>query len=59
VVKVTLATGIMFLLFFACTFGCGEFYEGGPRMRPPPMKWSSISESLRNTALETSHAMVS
>jgi hypothetical protein len=29
-------------------FGCGEFYAGGP-----PMKWSAIAVSLRNTALVT------
>jgi len=45
---VTLTTGIMFLLFSACTFGCGEFYKGGHR---PRMKWSAIAESLRNTCL--------
>jgi hypothetical protein len=43
VVVVTLTTGIMFLLLLACTFGCGEFYEGGPRVSRPPMKWSAIA----------------
>jgi hypothetical protein len=27
-------------------FGGGEFYEGGPRVCRPPMKWSAIAESL-------------
>jgi hypothetical protein len=26
---------------------CGEFYEGGRRVRRPPMKWSAISEILK------------
>jgi hypothetical protein len=42
---VTLTTGIVFLLF---TFGSGEFYERGPRVRRPPMRWSAIAESLKN-----------
>jgi hypothetical protein len=32
-------------------FGGGKFYEGGPRVLRLPMKWSTIAESLRNTAL--------
>jgi hypothetical protein len=36
-----------------CTFGCGEFYDGGPRVTLPPMKWSATAESLRNTALQS------
>jgi hypothetical protein len=48
VVMVTSTTGIMFVLFFARTFVCGEFYEGGPRVRLPPMKWSEMAISLRN-----------
>jgi hypothetical protein len=43
---VTLTTSIMFLLF---TFGCGEFYECGSRVRRPPIRWSAIAESLRKT----------
>jgi hypothetical protein len=48
VVMVTLTTGIMFLLFNCMPF-CGEFYEGSPRVRRPPIKWSAIAEILRNT----------
>jgi hypothetical protein len=44
----TLTIVIMFLLF---TFECREFYEGSPRVRRSHMKWSAISESLRDTAL--------
>jgi hypothetical protein len=33
------------------TLQCGEFYESGPCMRRPLMKWSAIVESLRNTGL--------
>jgi hypothetical protein len=44
---VTLTAGV-FLLF---TSGRGEFYEGGPRVRRPLMKWSAIAESLRNIDL--------
>jgi hypothetical protein len=51
VVIVTLTAGIMFLLFFACTFGYGEVYEGGPRVRRPPVKWPAIAESVRYTTL--------
>jgi hypothetical protein len=29
--------------------GVTNFYEGGSRVRRPPMKWSAIVESLRNT----------
>jgi hypothetical protein len=28
-------------------------YEGGPRVRRPPMKWSTVAENLRNTVLST------
>jgi hypothetical protein len=40
----------------ACTFafGCGECYDGGPRVRRPPMKWSAITERMRNTVLPAS-----
>jgi hypothetical protein len=31
---------------------CGEFYEGGPRVRRPPVKWSAVAETSRNTGLE-------
>jgi hypothetical protein len=37
---VTMTTGIMFLLY---AFGCGEFYEGGPRVCRPRMKWAAIA----------------
>jgi hypothetical protein len=49
VVMVTLTTGIMFVLFTYMNFLCGEFYEGGPRVRWPPMSWSANAWSLRNT----------
>jgi hypothetical protein len=52
---VTLTTGMTFLLF---TFGCGEFYEGGQTVRRPPMRWSAIVESLRNTAVGNGFARV-
>jgi hypothetical protein len=42
----------MFPLFTCTHFGCGEFYEGGPRVRRPRMKWSAMDESLRNTHLK-------
>jgi hypothetical protein len=58
VVMVTLNTGIIFFYSRACTFECGTFYEGGPRVRRPPMKWSTIVESLRNTALGHTQAFV-
>jgi hypothetical protein len=32
-----------------CTFGFEEFYEGGPRVSRPPIKWPEIDGSLRNT----------
>jgi hypothetical protein len=48
-VMVNLTTGITLLLL---TFGCGKFYEAGPRVRRPPMKWSVIVERLRNTGLK-------
>jgi hypothetical protein len=43
----------MFSYSLAYTFGCGEFYEGGPRVRRPPVKWLAIAESLRNTNLDS------
>jgi hypothetical protein len=48
---VRLNTGVMFLLFTCVHFGGGKFYEGGPRVRLPPMKWSVTAESSRNTVL--------
>jgi hypothetical protein len=48
---VTLTSSIMFVLFFTCNFWCGKFYEGGPRVRRPPMKLSAIAKSLRSTGL--------
>jgi hypothetical protein len=51
VVMVTLATGVMFLLFTSMHFWVGEFYEGGPSVHWPPMKWFTIGESLRNSDL--------
>jgi hypothetical protein len=32
----------------------GEFYEDGPRLRRPPVKWPAIAESLRNTVTSVS-----
>jgi hypothetical protein len=49
---VTLATGIMFLIFTCMHYWCGEFYDGGSRVRRPAMKWSAAAESFRNTVLE-------
>jgi hypothetical protein len=40
--------GIMFFCSLAFGFGCGEFYEGGPRVNVPLNKWSAIVEILRN-----------
>jgi hypothetical protein len=51
VVIVTLTTGIMFIQFACMHFGHGEFYEGGSRVRRPPVKSSPIAESLRNIVL--------
>jgi hypothetical protein len=51
---VTFTTGIMFALL-ACSFWRGEFYEGGPLVRQPPVKWSAIVEIFRNTAIEGSN----
>jgi hypothetical protein len=42
-------SGIIFLLFTCVTFWVRELYDGGPRVRLPPVKWSTIAESLRNT----------
>jgi hypothetical protein len=52
-VFVTLSTGVVFLLFTYMHFRwvCVEFYEGGPGERRPPVKWSAIAESFRNTGL--------
>jgi hypothetical protein len=36
----------------ACALGCGEFYEGGPRVCRQPVTWSATAESLRNTDLK-------
>jgi hypothetical protein len=33
------------------TFEFGEFYEGGPRVPRSSVRWSAISETLRNTAV--------
>jgi hypothetical protein len=52
---VTLNTGIMFLLFTYMHSGCGEFYEGGPHVRRPLVKWSVFAQILRNTAVRSSH----
>jgi hypothetical protein len=49
---VTLITDTAFLLPNARTFGCREFYEGGPRVRRPPVKWSAIAKSLKSTGLK-------
>jgi hypothetical protein len=43
---VTLTTGIMFIVFTYMHFLVWGIYEGGPRVRRPPVKWSAISESL-------------
>jgi hypothetical protein len=51
VFMVSLSAGIMFVVFTCMDFVCGRFYEGGPRVRRPPMKCSVISECLRNTGL--------
>jgi hypothetical protein len=48
-VMVNLTNGITLLLL---TFGCGKFHEGGPRVCRPPMKWSVIVGSLRDTGLK-------
>jgi len=53
---VTLPTGIMFFCSLAFGFGCGEFYEDGPRVNLPLKKWSAITEILRN-ALVTSRGV--
>jgi hypothetical protein len=45
VVVLTSTTDVMFLLFSS------EFYEGVPRVRRPPAKWSATAWSLRNNAL--------
>jgi hypothetical protein len=50
-VMVTVTTGMMTYLFACTYFWCGEFYEGGPCMRWPPVKWSATAESVRNTGL--------
>jgi hypothetical protein len=41
----------VFPIHLHAPLGCGEFYEGGPRVGRPPVKWSTIAESLRNTVL--------
>jgi hypothetical protein len=51
-VTATLTTGIMFLLFTWMHFGCGVFYNGGPRVSRRPTKWSAVAESLGNTGLD-------
>jgi hypothetical protein len=53
VVIVTLTTRKCFSYSLACTFGCGEFYEGGARVHQPPIKWSKTIKSLRNTTNNT------
>jgi hypothetical protein len=47
----TLSTGKMSLPFACMHFWVEEFYEGGPRVRRQPIKWSAIVKSLRNTGL--------
>jgi hypothetical protein len=44
---------VFFPYSLAFTFGRGKFCTkmGGPLVRRLPVKWSAISESLRNTAL--------
>jgi hypothetical protein len=49
---VSLITSIMFLLFACMYFWVGEFYEGGPHVCRPRVNWSTITKSLRNTALD-------
>jgi hypothetical protein len=46
----TVTTGIIFLLFTRKHIWVWAIYEGGPRVRRLPMKWSKIAESLSNTA---------
>jgi hypothetical protein len=48
---VHLTTGIMFLLFTCMHFWVGNFKKDGQRVHRPPVKWSAIAESLRNTAV--------
>jgi hypothetical protein len=49
----TLTISIMFSLLSCMHFWGGrEFYEGGSSVRRPPMKWSDIAESLRNTSIQ-------
>jgi hypothetical protein len=50
-----LTTGTTFPNSRACTFECGEFYEGGPRAGRTSLKWFAISESLRNTVIFLSY----
>jgi hypothetical protein len=45
----TLTTGVMFLLF---TFGYGKFYEGGPRVRRHPTKWTAIWREFNKHCLK-------
>jgi hypothetical protein len=49
---VTLTIGIMFLLLIAYTFGCEEYYAGGPRASRPPMKWFAIEKFRETLAYE-------
>jgi hypothetical protein len=49
VVMVTLTTSINLSCSLSCAFWCGKIYEGGPRVCRPPIKWSAITEILRNT----------
>jgi hypothetical protein len=51
VVMVILTTGKTFPLFTWNHFWALGTLEFGPRVRPPPVKWSAIAESLRNTGL--------
>jgi hypothetical protein len=37
---------------FHALLGVGYFTKGGPRVRWPPMKWSTVAENLRNTVVE-------
>jgi hypothetical protein len=39
------------VLLTSMHFGCGEFYEGGPSVRRPPINWSASDKCLINTAL--------
>jgi hypothetical protein len=55
---INLTSGVMFLLFTCIHFCvCGEFDEGGPRVRWPPVNWSTIAESLRNTGIVSDYRL--